>query len=107
MASEELKRSWKRTEGFLLEARSHFSDAPEGACRNELAEFENYLRHNELELALDMLEAAFEKSSFKSWCALEYMAMAAAIMKFIKRQQRYDEELTKAQGRTFTTVMPP
>jgi hypothetical protein len=106
VASEELRRSWKRTEGFLLDARSHFSEAAEGVCEDELAEFENYLRHNELELALDMLEAAFEKSPFESWRVLELMAMAAASMDLFDRQQRYDTELTKGRGWKYETVLP-
>jgi len=107
MPSEELKRSWKRTEGFLLDARSHFSEAAEGVCEDELAEFEVYLRHNELELALDMLEAALEKSSVESWRVLELMALAAVSMELFERQQRYDEELTKARGWKYETVLPP
>jgi hypothetical protein len=107
VASEQLKRSWKRTEGFLLDARSHFSEAAEGVCEDELAEVENYLRHNELELALDMLEAAFEKSPGESWRVLELMALAAASMGLFERQQRYDTELTKARGWKYETFLPP
>jgi hypothetical protein len=107
VASEELMRSWKRTEGFLLDARSHFSEAAEGVCEDELHEFENYLQHNELELALDMLDTAFEKSPFETLRVLELMALAAASMGLFHRQQRYDSELTKARGWKYETVLPP
>ena len=42
VASEELMRSWRRTEGFLLDARSHFSEAAECICEEELREFEDF-----------------------------------------------------------------
>src|SRR5215471_1581615 len=62
MASPELQDSWRRTTAFLRDARSHLSEAAEGICADEIAEFEDYLSHNELELALDSLEAAVFKS---------------------------------------------
>jgi hypothetical protein len=107
VASDELLRSWKRTEGFLRDARSNFSEAAEGVCQDELHEFETYLQHNELELALDLLEAAFDKSPSESWRVVELMAMAAASMGLLKRQQRYDNELSKARGWNHETVLPP
>jgi hypothetical protein len=106
MASDELMESWKRTEGFLLEARVHFSEAAEGVCRDELQEFRIYLEHNELELALDMLDAAFEKSGFESWRVLELMAMAAASMNLGDRRQLYDDRLSKARGWKYETLLP-
>lgn len=107
MASDELMRSWNRTEGFLRDARSHFSEAAEGVCEDELHEFEGFLHHNELELALDALEAAFGKSSFETWRVLELMALAAASMGLFERQQRYDRELTNARGWKYETLLPP
>jgi hypothetical protein len=106
MASDELMKSWKRTEGFLLDARSHLSEAAEGICRDEIHEFEEYLQHNELELALDMLEEAFEKSGIESWRVLELMALAAASMGLFERQRRYDDKLSKARGWKYETVLP-
>ena len=78
MASDELLKSWKRTEAFLRDARSHLSEAAEGICGDEIHAFDEYLQHNELELALDMLEEALEKSGFETWRVLEFMGMAAA-----------------------------
>ena len=106
MASEELMRSWKRTEGFLLDARAHFSEAAEGVCEDELHEFEVFLQHNELELALDMLDAAFEKSPGETWRVVELMALAAASMGLFDAQKRYDSELTTTRGWKFETVLP-
>lgn len=100
-------RSWKRTKGFLLDARSHFSEAAEGVCEDPLAEFEHYLQHNELELALDMLEIAIDKSSFERCRILELMALASASMGLCERQQRYDRELTLARGWKYETKLPP
>jgi len=106
MASDELLRSWKRTEGFLLDARSHLSEAAEGICGDEIHEFEAYLQHNEFELALDMLEETFEKSGFETWRVLELMALAAASMGLFERQHRYDVQLSKARGWKYQTVLP-
>ncbi len=98
MASEELLKSWKRTEGFLLDARSNLSEIAEADCADEIAEFNSFLEHNELELALDSLEEVFEKSSFENWRVLELMALAAASMGLIETQKRFDEQLSKARG---------
>ena len=78
MANDDLLKSWKRTEGFLRDARSHLSEAAEGICEDEIHEFECYLRQNELELALDMLDQAVQKSELESWRVVELMALAAA-----------------------------
>jgi hypothetical protein len=106
VASEELMKSWERTKGFLLDARSHFSEAAEGVCENEINDFEEYLGHNELEIALDALEEAFYKSPFETWRALELMALAAASMGLSERQLRYDDVLSKARGWKYETVLP-
>ena len=106
MATDELRNSWKRTEAFLLDARAHFSHAAEAACSDELHEFSEYVGHNELELALDMLDTAFEKSGAESWQVLELMALAAASMGLFDRQQRYDDQLSKARGGKYETILP-
>jgi hypothetical protein len=106
MASDELLKSWKRTKGFLLDARSHLSEAGEGVCADEIHEFEVYLQHNELELALDMLDEAFVKSGFETWRVLELMALAAASMGLFDRQRRYDAQLSQARGWKYETVLP-
>ncbi len=106
MASDELMESWKRTEGFLLDARTHFSQTAEAVCSDELQEFSDYLGHNELELALDMLNAALAKSASESWRVLELMALAAASMGLSDRQQHYDDQLSKARGWKYQTLLP-
>lgn len=106
MASDELRTSWKRTEGFLRDARSNLSEAAEGVCADEIREFEEYLQHNELELALDLLEVAFDKSGMETYRVVELMALAAASMGLFDRQCRYDEQLSKARGRPYVTVLP-
>jgi hypothetical protein len=106
MASGELMKSWKRTDGFLRDARAHLSEVAESVCAAEIHEFEEYLAHNELELALDMLEVAFEKTGGETWRVLELMALAAASMQLLERQQRYDAQLSKARGWKYETVVP-
>ncbi len=78
----------------------------EGVCADEIHEFHEYLEHNEFELALDMLEEAFNRSGWESWRVLELMALAALNMGLIERQLRYDEELSKARGWKYRTVLP-
>lgn len=107
MASEELRKRWKRTEGFLRGARSHFPEAMEEVCADQFREFEEYLELNELELALDMLEAATDRAGIESFRALELMAMAAANMGLIDRQRAYDKRLSDARGWKYDTQLPP
>lgn len=106
MTSEELLRSWKRTKGFLRDARSHFSEAAEGIFTDDLQVFEEYLEHNELELALDMLDEAFDKSKTESWRIMELMALAAASMGLIDRQRRYDRRISDSRGWGYETILP-
>ncbi len=106
MPSDELIKSWKRTERFLLDARAHVSEAAEGICADELHEFAEYIEHNELELALDALEDTFTKSQVESWHVMELMALAAASMGLAERQVRYDSTLSKARGWEYKTVLP-
>jgi len=105
MPSKELLESWKRTIAFLRDARSHLSEAAEGICCDEIAEFEDFLAHNELELALDSLEAAAEKSGMESLRVTELMALAAASMGLSERVTRFDEYLSKARGVSYVTKL--
>jgi len=50
MASDDLSKSSKCTEGFLLDARSNLSELAEALCHDEIREFEGNLLHNEFEL---------------------------------------------------------
>lgn len=105
MPSKELIESWKRTTAFLRDARHHLSEAAEGICSDEIAEFEDFLAHNELELALDSLEAVFERSGMESLRVIELMALATASMGLLERVKRFDEFLTKARGIPYTTKL--
>jgi hypothetical protein len=89
MASKELQESWRKTTEFLRDARAHLSEAAEGTCANEIAEFEDFLSHNELELALDSLEAAAFKSPGESLRVFELMVSAADNMGLKKHAARY------------------
>lgn len=58
----ELEKKWKITIDLLREARAALGEC-EGVGKH-IAEYDEYLNHNELELALDMLEeAALEATS--------------------------------------------
>lgn len=105
MSADQLHQSWERTCGFLRDARAHISEAGEAICADEIAQFQEFLSHNELELALDELDAAFEKSEFESWRMLELMALAAASMGLIERQRQYDARLSEARGWQYETYL--
>ena len=62
MSSREHLESWKRTEQFLRDARASFASKAENACRAALSEYDEYLQHNELELALEALAEAFDEA---------------------------------------------
>ncbi|MDR6423748.1 hypothetical protein J2801_006051 [Paraburkholderia phenoliruptrix] len=98
--------SWSRTSEYLREARAHLSEAAEGVCADEITEFDEFLKHNEFELALDAIEASFRKGDNANWRVLEYMAMAALSMKLVDRQAMYDQWLTQARGWNYRTVLP-
>jgi hypothetical protein len=91
MNPDELQKSWERTIAFLLDARSHISEPAEGSCADEITEFESFLEHNELELALDMLDEVVEKSGFETPHRIELMAKAALSMGLVERTKAYEE----------------
>lgn len=101
----QLAKSRERTKGFLFDARAHLSEIAEATCEDRIRSFEEYVARNELELALDMLDDAFEKSGLESWRVLELMALAAASMGLHERQHQYDEVLSEARGYRHTTVL--
>ena len=107
MTTQQLKDSWKRTEAFLLNARAHLSEVAEAECANEIAEFHEFIDHNELELALNALDSAYSKSQWEPHRVLELLALAAASMGLADRQREFDQALTKARGWAYTTVLPP
>lgn len=105
-ADQDFHSGWSRTSEYLREARAHLSQAAEGVCADEIAEFEEFLKHNELELALDAIEASFWKGDDANWRVLEYMAMAALSMELVDRQLMYDQWLTQARGWNYRTALP-
>jgi hypothetical protein len=56
MADPELIKRWKITETLLRRARHALPEKPHGEQAALLARYQEYLDHNELELALDALE---------------------------------------------------
>jgi hypothetical protein len=95
MASPELQKSWRKTTAILRDARSHLSEAAEGICADEIAEFEDYLEHNELELALDSLETAVFKSPCETLRVIELLFSAAESMSLERHAARYRAEIER------------
>jgi hypothetical protein len=105
MTEEEIKNlgKGKRTLAFLLDARSHISEAGEGICQDLIAVFKDYIDHNELELALDMLDEIVAESGLERPQMIELMAKAALSMGLFQRAQKYDEYLSQYRGWEYHT----
>ena len=88
-ARRELEESWARTTGYLLTALACMS-SPVPLCgdRDErVQKFREWLAHNELELALDELEALGDRLRVRGafW---EHLLLAATEMKLDESAQR-------------------
>jgi hypothetical protein len=71
------------------------SQSAEGICEDEIAEFEDYLSHNEFELALHSLEAAVFKSQCETLHVLELLISAAEGMGLERHAARYRAEIER------------
>lgn len=87
-----------RTSQYLREARASLSEAAEGTCAAEIEQFDEFLHHNELELALNALETAFTNGDSGNRRVLELIAKAAGSMQLVERQQQYDDWLSLGRG---------
>jgi hypothetical protein len=105
MASPELHQSWARTEGYLRDARSHLSQIAEAEFCDDIAQFEEFLEHNELGLAFDTLESIAVESQWESHRVLELLALAAASMGLQERQRALDERLSKLKDWKYETSL--
>jgi hypothetical protein len=80
MASPELIQSWARTEALLREARAALPDAVAVTLRKDLEQFEEFLEHNELGLALDYLQGIVEEANCATPSLTRPLRMAAENM---------------------------
>lgn len=106
MVTPELLRSWARTEAFLRDARAHLSQIAEAEFADGIAEFEEFIEHNELGLAFDTLESIATESQWESQRVLELLALAAASMGLHDRQHVLDEQLSNLKGWKYETLLP-
>jgi len=106
MTTPELLRSLRRTEAFLRDARSHLSQAAEAQFVDGIAEFEEFIEHNELGLAFDTLESIATESQLESQRVFELLALAAASMGLRDRQRVLDERLSSMKGLKYETSLP-
>ncbi|OHX37814.1 hypothetical protein BJL95_08435 [Methylomonas sp. LWB] len=106
MATPELLRSWKRTEAFLRDARTHLSQIAKAEFANSIAQFEEFIEHNELGLAFDTLESIANESEWESQRVIELLALAAASMGLQDRQRVLDEQLSSLKGWRHETSLP-
>lgn len=87
MASPELIELWKKINADLRRARGMLP--PEAKNESAVREYQEFLDHNELELACDMLEVYAEAHpvSREFWLALRD---ASVKMKLLDRATRYE-----------------
>ena len=78
MASRELIESWARSEQLLREARAALPADAALTFHEDLQQFEEFLDHNELGLALDCLRSITEEANY-TVAALTQALSAAAV----------------------------
>ena len=105
MATPELLRSWAQTEAFLRDAKAHLSQTAEAEFADSIAEFVEFIEHNELGLAFDTLESIANESQWESHRVLELLALAAASMGLRDRQRVIDEQLSNLKGWKYETSL--
>jgi hypothetical protein len=96
MERAELERSWATTTKHLNAARDQLPDVPApGADGATLSGFEECLRHNEMELALDELEdlGLTNAPPAEFWCQLMY---AAENMELSDRAADFNRKMERA-----------
>ena len=99
MASKNLEESWKHTAGLLLDARSRLSQSAESEFSSDIAQFHEFIDHNELELALDTLDGIYTDSQRESHDILELLARAAKSIGLLNRHHDFISALARARGR--------
>ena len=80
MASPEQIQSWARTEALLREARFALPGEVAVTLRNDLEQFEEFLQHNELGLALDYLQGIVEEGDCATPSLTRLLRLAAENM---------------------------
>jgi hypothetical protein len=95
MAGSELLEQWRITEGWLREARLRIA-ANSDSAEDNLNNFEEYLSHNELELALDELAevAMHSPQGHRFW---DSMVQAAVSMKLDERSKAFATQWAAAR----------
>jgi hypothetical protein len=107
MAAPELLRSWRRTEGFLLDARAHLSQIAKAKFSDSLGQFDEFIEHNELGIAFDWLASIAHESQRESHRVFELLALAAASMGLNEKQRALDAHLSVLNGEAYETSLHP
>lgn len=80
MASQELLQSWARTEALLKQAMDLLSPEVKQQHAFSILQIVEFLEHNELGLAFDVLTSVAQESEWHSVALLETLALAAENM---------------------------
>jgi hypothetical protein len=80
MTRLELIQSWIRTEDFLLDTRAQIFQMTEGEFSKDLAQFDMFIKANQLGLAFETLELIVSESQLKSLRIVELLTLAASSM---------------------------
>ena len=97
MPSRELLDTWKRTESFLREALESVPPHLVDEYHTVLAQYAEYISHNELELAMDTLAEVLSEAGWNRVAAAS-MASAARNMGLDARAAEFEQELASLGG---------
>ena len=106
MTTPELLQSWERTRAFLRDATNNLSEFAQTEYFGDTVQIEEYIEHNELGLAFDVLESIAIGSYWESSLMLENLALAAANMGLTDKVQALDEKIGKLRGSKHKTRLP-
>ncbi len=107
MATPELLKSWKMTEGYLATAHAQMSAlAATQEVRQELNQVCEFIEHNELGLASDWLLGIAKERHGDSIAILSLLALAQASMGRTEEQMHLDARLSELRGEPFVSRLP-
>jgi hypothetical protein len=98
MASADLLRSWQRTEALLADARSHLPEEALHEFQEKIAEYTEFIEHNELGLACDTLEYIAMEVEQCPKTVFELLACAAENMGLHDQKHRLEKRLLNPQA---------
>lgn len=95
MASLELRQSWQRTEDLLKNARAKLDADAAFAHGTVLLQMTEFLEHNELGLAFDLLKSIAEESQWEDIELLNILCSAARNMDLVDEVDMLNQRIAE------------